>query len=192
MRLRRASNPSMGHGVFLSSFCLVAQGSKEIHLAIGAFYDTTRYLVSTAMLPISSRVIGQPDRPFRGCHSARPLDGSVMVSRKPAPRSSELSAIDVSACSMRGSSGAVRLSPAHRHTDDARFLARDSSARLSTGSSSANRERMRQTTLAAETNHISEAIARLRADFNKPIGCVPSLAPRNLDMAFPGSTITKQ
>lgn len=178
VRLRRASNPSpMGHGVSFPSFCMVAQGSKEIHLGDRRLtYDTTRYLVSTAMLPISSRVIeAAPDRPFLGFVLV--LDpvmvGSVMVEAgKPAPHGHpELSAIDVSAVDAGLFDAALRLIRLTDTPDDARFLApliqREIVYRLLVGEQG---ERMRQiTTLGGETNRISEAIARLRADYDKPI-----------------------
>jgi AraC-like DNA-binding protein len=178
LRLRRASHPSpMGHGISFPSFCLVAQGSKELHLGDRRFsYDPSHYLVSTAMLPISSRVReASPDKPFLGF--VLTLDpvmvGSVMVEAgKPAPRGrSELTAIDVSAVDAGLFDAALRLVRLIDTPDDARFLGpllrREIVYRLLMGEQG---NRVRQiTTLGGESNRISAAIDRLRADFDKPM-----------------------
>ncbi len=167
----------MGHGISFPSFCLIAQGSKEIHLGDRRYpYDPSQYLVSTAMLPISSGVReASPDRPFLGFVLV--LDpvmvGSVMVEAgKPAPRArSEVTAIDVSTIDAGLFDAALRLLRLVETPDDARFLApllqREIVYRLLTG---AQGDRVRQiATLGGETNRISSAIDRLRAGFDKPI-----------------------
>lgn len=178
LRLRRASTPSpMGHGVSFPSFCLIGQGSKEIHLGDRRYaYDPDHYLVATAMLPISSRICeAAQDKPFLGFVLV--LDpvmvGSVMVEAgKPAPAGrSELTAIDVSAVDAGLFDAAVRLLRLVDTPDDARFLApllqREIVYRLLMGEQG---ERMRQiTTLGGESNRISAAIDRLRANFDKPM-----------------------
>src|SRR4029453_12896483 len=59
LRLRRASSPSgLGHGVSFPSFCVIAQGSKELLLGESRYrYNPAQYLISTAALPIASRVV---------------------------------------------------------------------------------------------------------------------------------------
>ena len=59
LRLRRASaSTGLGHGVSFPSFCVIAQGSKELLLGDSLYrYDPAQYLSSTAALPIASRVV---------------------------------------------------------------------------------------------------------------------------------------
>src|SRR5205085_6722498 len=67
LRLRRASSPTeLGHGVSYPSFCVVAQGSKEILLGDNRYrYDPAHYLIATAALPIASRITeASKERPF--------------------------------------------------------------------------------------------------------------------------------
>jgi AraC-like DNA-binding protein len=143
------------------------------------------------MLPISSRVReASPDKPFLGF--VLTLDpvmvGSVMVEAgKPAPRGrSELTAIDVSAVDAGLFDAALRLVRLIDTPDDARFLGpllrREIVYRLLMGEQG---DRVRQiTTLGGESNRISAAIDRLRADFDKPMR-VDTLA-QDLGMSVSG------
>src|SRR6266581_6991249 len=58
LRLRRASAPTgLGHGVSFPSFCVIAQGSKELLLGDSRHrYDTAHYLIASTALPIASRI----------------------------------------------------------------------------------------------------------------------------------------
>lgn len=193
LRLRRASHPSpMSHGISSRSFCLIAQGSKDIYLGDRSFgYDPSHYLVSTATLPISSRIReATPDTPFLGF--VLMLDpvmvGSVMVeSGKPAPQGrAELTAIDVSPVDAGLFDAALRVLRLIDTPDDARFLApllqREIIYRLLMGEQG---DRVRQiTTLGGDSNRISTAIDRLRADFDKPMR-VDALA-QDLGMSVSG------
>src|SRR5690242_2517243 len=65
--LRRASAPTeLGHGVSSPSFCVIAQGAKEVLLGDRRYpYDPAHYLIATAALPIASRVTtASPERPY--------------------------------------------------------------------------------------------------------------------------------
>jgi hypothetical protein len=67
LQLRRASAPTeLGHGVSLPAFCVIAQGSKEVLLGENSYqYDSARYLIATASLPIASRIVeAAPERPY--------------------------------------------------------------------------------------------------------------------------------
>src|SRR4051794_23002721 len=67
LQLRRASAPTeLGHGVSSPTFCVVAQGSKEVLLGENRFhYDPAHYLIATATLPIASRIIeASPEKPY--------------------------------------------------------------------------------------------------------------------------------
>src|SRR6266516_527303 len=69
LRLRRASSPTgLGHGVSFPSFCVIAQGSKELLLGESRYrYNPAQYLIATAALPIASRVVeASPERPYLG------------------------------------------------------------------------------------------------------------------------------
>src|SRR5689334_15953053 len=59
LRLRRASSPTeLGHGVSSPSFCVTAQGSKDVLLGDHRYrYDPSHYLIASATLPVTSRVV---------------------------------------------------------------------------------------------------------------------------------------
>src|SRR5262245_31135389 len=104
LRLRRASAPTgLGHGVSFASFCVIAQGSKELLLGDSLYrYDPAQYLISTAALPIASRVAeASEERPYLGIvlKLDPTLVGSVLVEAgHRAPRNATaVTAIDVSA-----------------------------------------------------------------------------------------------
>ena len=84
LRLRRASSPTeLAHGVSFPALCVVAQGSKEVLLGGDCYcYDANHYLITTAALPIASRVTGaSEERPYLGVVIGLDpaLVGSVMV-----------------------------------------------------------------------------------------------------------------
>src|SRR5215212_1497259 len=56
--LRRASSPTeLEHGVSAPSFCVIAQGTKEVLLGEKRYqYDSSRYLIATTALPIASHI----------------------------------------------------------------------------------------------------------------------------------------
>src|SRR5579859_4528117 len=102
LRLRRASTPTgLGHGVSFPSFCVIAQGSKELLLGDSRYrYDPAQYLISTAALPIASRVVdASPEHPYLGIvlKLDAALVGSVLVEAgHHVPRTSiAVTAIDV-------------------------------------------------------------------------------------------------
>ncbi|MGO4542618.1 AraC family transcriptional regulator N-terminal domain-containing protein [Paenibacillus sp. 2TAB19] len=66
MRRSIASGPS--HGVYKPSFCLVAQGEKEVWLAKERFiYSPADYLVASVHLPVTTQVTeATPDVPYLG------------------------------------------------------------------------------------------------------------------------------
>src|SRR5215207_7687315 len=64
---RRAAAPTeLGHGVSYPSFCVIAQGSKEILLGEKRYrYDPAHYLIATAELPIATRITeASQERPY--------------------------------------------------------------------------------------------------------------------------------
>src|SRR5215211_2660526 len=65
--LRRASAPTeLGHGMSYPSFCVIAQGAKEILLGEERYrYDPAHYLITTAALPTATRVTeASEERPY--------------------------------------------------------------------------------------------------------------------------------
>src|SRR5687767_5654385 len=57
--LARSAGPTKPlHSVFTPAFCVIAQGSKSVHLGGEPFtYDTGHYLIATMDLPVSSYVL---------------------------------------------------------------------------------------------------------------------------------------
>jgi AraC-like DNA-binding protein len=193
LQLRRASAATeLGHGTSYPSFCVIAQGSKEVRLGDRRYrYDPAHYLVATAALPIASRVVeASEERPYLGLVLTLDpaLVGSVMVEAgRPAPRNgSAMTAIDVSSLDAGLLDAVVRLVRLLDVPADARFLAplikREIVYRLLTGEQG---ERVRHiATLGGETNRIAEAIDRLRKEFDRPIR-IEDLA-RDLGMSVSG------
>src|SRR5438067_4532438 len=84
LHLNRSSTPTDPlHGVSEPSFCVIAQGSKEVLLGDSAYrYDAAHYLLATIELPVVSRVIeASAERPYLSLRlDLDPaLVGSVMV-----------------------------------------------------------------------------------------------------------------
>jgi len=179
LRLRRASSPTeLGHGVSFPALCVIAQGSKEILLGDNRYrYDPTHYLITTAALPITSRITeAKEERPYLGLvlRLDPTLVGSVMVEAGlPAPRGhAAVRAIDVSPLDAGLLDAVVRLvrlldSP----PTEARFLAplvtREIVYRLVTGEQG---DRLRHTAvLGGHSHRIARALERLRRDFDQPL-----------------------
>src|ERR671916_2870271 len=103
LHLNRSSSPTeLGHGVSYPALCVIAQGSKEILLGDNRYrYDPAHYLITTAALPITSRITeAEEERPYLGLvlRLDPTLVGSVMIETgHPAPRGhTAVRAIDVS------------------------------------------------------------------------------------------------
>jgi AraC-like DNA-binding protein len=178
VRLRRASTPTeIGHGVSFPSFCVIAQGSKEILLGNNRYwYDSAHYLVATTALPIASRIAEASEEcPYL----------SVMVTLDPALISSVMSeagnvvrqrrtavrAIDVSPLDSGLLDAVVRLVRLLDAPSEVRFLLpllkREIIYRLLSGP---QRERVVQmAALGSPTERIAEALEWLRRDFNRPL-----------------------
>jgi AraC-like DNA-binding protein len=179
LRLVRRSSPTeLAHGVSSPAFCVIAQGSKEVLLGDDCYrYDANRYLVTAAALPTASRVTeASAERPYLGLVLGLDpvLVGSVMVEAShPAPwEHAAVRAFDVSPLDAGLLDAVVRLvglldSPA----DEARFLrplvTREIVFRLLTGEQGG---RLRQiAALGGHAHRITEAIERLRKDFDRPL-----------------------
>jgi AraC-like DNA-binding protein len=178
LRLRRASAPTgLGHGVSFPSFCVIAQGSKELLLGDSRYrYNPAQYLISTAALPIASRVVeASPKRPYLGIvlKLDATLVGSVLVEAgHRAPRNAtSVTAIDVSVLDAGLLDAVVRLVRLLDSPAEVRFLAplvmREIVYRLMLG---AQGSRLHQiAALGGATHRIAEAVERLRNDFDQPL-----------------------
>jgi AraC-like DNA-binding protein len=192
LRLRRASEPTeLGHGTSFPSFCVIAQGAKEIRLGDRRFrYDPDHYLIASNALPFASRVAEASEaRPYLGVVIALDptLVGSVMVEAgRPAPRvRTELSAMDVGPLDTDLLDAVVRLVRLAESPANARVLAplvkREIVYRLLIGPQG---DRVRRVATMGDGSRIAEAIARLRNDFNRPLR-IKELA-RELGMSVSG------
>ena len=178
LRLRRASAPTgLGHGVSYPSFCVIAQGSKELLLGDSLYrYNPAQYLISTAALPIASRVVdASPARPYLGIvlKLDSTLVGSVLVEagHHPPRNATAVTAIDVSALDASLLDAVVRLVRLLDSPAEARFLAplvmREIVYRLMLG---AQGRRLHQiAALGGASHRIAEAVERLRNDFDQPL-----------------------
>jgi AraC-like DNA-binding protein len=176
--LSRASAPTrLGHSVFFPAFCVTAQGRKEILLGDSRYwYDPAHYLIATAELPIASRITeASPERPYLNVilKLDSHLVSSVMVEAgHGAPQSHSLvTAIDVSPLDAGLLDTVVRLVTLLDSPSDAPFLAplvtREIVYRLLKG---AQRGRLAHiAALGSNTQRITEAIKRLREEFNRPL-----------------------
>ena len=176
--LNRASTPTrLEHSVFFPAFCVIAQGRKEILLGDSRYwYEPAHYLIATAEVPIASRITeASPERPYLNVilKLDSRLVSSVMVEAgHGAPHSQSLvTAIDVSPLDAGLLDAVVRLITLLSSPSDAYFLApmvmREIVYRLLKG---AQRGRLAHiATLGSNTQRITEAITRLRDEFNQPL-----------------------
>jgi AraC-like DNA-binding protein len=178
LQLRRASLPTeLGHGVSYPALCVITQGSKEILLGDKLYrYDPAHYLITTAALPITSRITeAEEERPYLGLvlRLDPTLVGSVMVeARYPAPRGhAAVRAIDVSPLDASLLDAVVRLIRVVDSPTEARFLAplvtREIVYRLLMGEQGG---RLRHTAaLGGHSHRIAMALEWLRKDFDQPL-----------------------
>ena len=178
LRLRRASSPTgLGHGVSFPSFCVIAQGSKELLLGDSLYrYNPAQYLISTAALPIASRVVeASPERPYLGIvlKLDSTLVGSVLVEAgHRAPRNATaVTAIDVSVLDANLLDAVVRLIRLLDSPTEVRFLVplvmREIVYRLMLGAQGARLHQI--ASVGGATHRIAEAVERLRNDFAQPL-----------------------
>lgn len=178
LRLRRESAPTgIGHGVSYPSFCVIAQGSKEVLLGDARYrYNPAQYILSTAALPIASRVAeASPERPYLGMvlKLDPALVGSVLVEvGQCAPqRQATLNAIDVSPLDAGLLDAVVRLIQLVTAPAERRFLVplvtREIVYRLALGAQGGRLHHI--AALGGATHRIIDAVERLRNAFNQPL-----------------------
>ncbi|HEY3341733.1 MAG TPA: AraC family transcriptional regulator, partial [Anaerolineae bacterium] len=193
LHLHRSSSPTEPvHGVTDMSFCVVAQGSKEIFLGERRYqYDPAHYLLTSVELPVVSQIVeASQERPYLSLrlHLDPTLVGSVMVEAgHSSPQSqADVSAITVSLLDAGLLDAVVRLIRLLDAPTEAQFLAplitREIVYRLLMGEQG---DRLRHiAVLVDNTYHIARAIERLHKDFNQPLR-IESIA-RELGMSVSG------
>jgi AraC-like DNA-binding protein len=193
LRLRRASAPTeLGPGVARPSFCVIAQGAKEILLGDRRYrYDPAHYLIASIELPIASRIVeASPEHPYLSVIVAldAELVGSVLVEAgRHVPRgNADVRAIDVSPLDAGLLDAVVRLVRLLDAPTDARYLAplvtREIVYRLLLGEQGG---RLSHIAAQGDSSHrIAEAVERLRRDFDRPLR-VEDVA-RELGMSISG------
>ncbi len=178
LRLNRSSSPTGPvHGVSKPSFCVIAQGSKEVLLGDELYrYDPSRYLIATVGLPVVGQITeASKERPYLGVvlRLDPALVGSVLVEAgHPAPRDrAAVRAMDVSPLDAGLLDAVLRLVGLVDSSADARFLApmvrREIVYRLLKGEQGG---RLSHTAILGGHGHrIGRALERLREDFDRPL-----------------------
>jgi AraC-like DNA-binding protein len=191
LHLNRTSTPSEPlHGVSKPSFCVIAQGSKELLLGDSRYrYDPAHYLLATVELPVVGQVLeASAERPYLSFRLELDpaLVGSVMVEagHLSSPNREAVRAIDVSPLDAELLDATVRLvrlldSPAEERVLRP-LITREIIYRLLMGEQG---NRLRHLALLGG-NRIAEAVERLRKDFDQPLR-IESLA-RELGMSVSG------
>jgi AraC-like DNA-binding protein len=178
LHFRRCSRPTEPlHGFSKPSFCVIAQGSKELVVGDDRFrYDPAHYMISTVELPMIGQVVeASPERPYLGFWLA--LDPSVvtsvMVESGVVQRGDGIGvkSIDVSALDASLLDATLRLVrlvdvPAEYHVL-APLVIREIVYRLLNG---AQASRMRHlATFGGHAHRMVRAVEKLRKNFNKPL-----------------------
>jgi AraC-like DNA-binding protein len=193
LHLHRSCSPTeLVYGVSDLSFCVIAQGSKEVFLGDHRYqYDPAHYLLATVELPIVSQVIeASQERPYLSLRLEldSALVSSVMVEAGHFSSQSHanVSAITVSPLDTGLLDAVVRLVRLLDSPTEARFLmpliTREIVYRLLRGGQG---DRLRHiVVLGGNTYRIAKAIERFRKDYNQPLR-IESIA-RELGMSISG------
>ena len=176
---RQSAQTEPVHGLYEASLCVVAQGRKELLLGGEPFvYDPDSYLLVSAALPVSTRVIAaSPDRPCL-CVGL-PLDAalvrSVLVEAGQPAGGNGLGAVralDVGVLEPELLDAVVRIIRLLDSPEHARMLIplamREIVYRLLVGGQGA---RLRQIAVSgSKLPHVAGAIEWLRLHFDQPLG----------------------
>ena len=194
LHFRRHSKPTEPvHAVAEPSFCVIAQGSKEILLGENTFrYDPANYLISTMELPLVGEVVeASPERPYLSFRLV--LDPSVVTSVmvesgivQTRGNGGGAKAVDVSPLDANLLDATLRLVGLIDTPTECRALAplvvREIVYRLLTG---AQGNRMRHlATFGGQAHRMVRAVERIRENFDKPLS-IEDIA-RELAMSVSG------
>jgi AraC-like DNA-binding protein len=178
LHFRRHSKP--GERVYVlcePSFCVIAQGSKDIFLGDGTFrYDAAHYLIATMALPLAGEVVeASPKRPYLSCRLA--LDPSivtsVMVESGFVQRGNHgsVKALDVSPLDADLLDATLRLVRLVDRPDEYRVLAplviREIVYRLLTGAQGGRIPHL--ATFGGHAHRMVRAIRTIHENFDKPL-----------------------
>jgi AraC-like DNA-binding protein len=165
------------YGVAQSSFCVIAQGSKQVLIGGDRFrYDPAHYLISTVGLPTISQIdVASPERPYLGLRLV--LDPSVVTSVMVESGlvhpngDGGVRAVDVSALDAKLLDATLRLVRLMETPGEYRVLGplvvREIIYRLLTG---AQGNRMRHlATFGGHEHRMVRAVTKLRENFDKPL-----------------------
>ncbi|BDI28979.1 AraC family transcriptional regulator [Capsulimonas corticalis] len=180
LRLNRMSSiAGPHHNVTQPSFCVIAQGAKEILLGNERYrYDPYKYFLATVELPAVSQLVeASPERPYLSLRLN--LDSatvaSVMLEAEiPSPRRdvNRVRAMNVSPLDSGLLDAAVRLvrlvdAPPAEARVLLPLITREIIFRLLAGDQGARLRHI--AVLGGHTDRIARAIERLRHDFDKPL-----------------------
>lgn len=177
LRLKNSSSTASTPGVVAPSFCVIAQGSKELLLGNERYcYDPSRALLITAAMPLTGTILSASKRqPYLSF--ALELDpalvGSVMVESgfSIAPDHAEIRAISTSALDASMLDAVVRLVRLVDTPSQAPFLmplvTREIIYRLLMSEQGSQLRHIANH--GGYTPPIARAIARLREDFDQPV-----------------------
>jgi len=191
--LNRFSNPTEPlHGVSRPSFCVIAQGSKQVLLGDSLYrYDPAHYLLATVELPVVGQVLeASAERPYLSLRlDLDPaLVSSVMVEagHLSSRNQGDVRAIDVSPLDADLLDATVRLvrlldSPAEERVLRP-LITREIVYRLLMGEQGNRLHHL--ALLGGHADRITEAVQRLRREFDQPLR-IDSLA-RELGMSVSG------
>ena len=179
LHFRRCSRPTERLYSFTKpSFCVIAQGSKELVVGDDHFrYDPAHYMISTVELPMIGQVVeASPERPYLGFWLA--LDPSVVTSVmvesgvvQPRSDGSGVKSVAVTPLDANLLDATLRLVRLIDAPAEYRVLAplviREIVYRLLTG---AQASRMRHlATFGGHAHRMVRAVEKLRMNFNKPL-----------------------
>jgi AraC-like DNA-binding protein len=178
LHLGRLSTPSERiHSVLEPSFCVIAQGSKEVFLGSTRYqYDPFNYLLTTLELPRVSQVLeASRERPYLSLRLelSPTLVGSVMIETGHTlpPNRTDVRAIDVSPLDADLLDAVVRLVRLLDSPAEARVLmpliTREIIYRLLMGDQGGRLCHL--TVSGGYTPNIVKAVERLRQDFDQPV-----------------------
>ena len=166
------------HGVLAPSFCVIAQGSKDILLGDERFhYDPAHYLITTLGLPLTAQVVADSSRePYLGFRLV--LDHSVVTSVmvesgavQPRGDGSGTKGVDVSPLDADLLNATLRLVRLIDKPNEYRVLAplvvREIIYRLLKGAQSGRLHHL--ATFGGQAHRMVRAVEKMRHDFNKPL-----------------------
>ncbi len=164
------------HGVLEPSFCVIAQGSKEILLNTERFrYDAAHYLISTIGIPAIGEVIeasrSRPYLSFQLFLNPAMVTSVMMESAAAVPRAGSVKAVDVSPLDANLLDATLRLVKLTDNPDEYRVLGplvtREIIFRLLTGAQAARLHHLAK--LGGQAHRMFCAVATVREQFDKPL-----------------------